>query len=126
MTEKRGKGKGSADWQAFVNASAPEDMGAPGKARTEGQRKSKTQQRDTAIVSDDETGSARPRPLIPTPPPPRARPQRKQFNNRIRVDLIERVKDEQHEWEERGYQRTQAEILEDALTLYYATKDETQ
>lgn len=126
MTEKRGKGKGSADWQKIVDASVPEDMGAPVKASNKGQRKSATQQGDTTRVSDDETGTVAPRPLIPTPPPPRARPQRKQFNNRIRIDLIERVKGEQHEWEERGYQRTQADILEDALSLYYATKDETQ
>lgn len=126
MTEKRGKGKGSADWQKIVDASVPEDMAPPAKASTKGQRKSTTQQGEASPVSDDETSAPTPRPLIPTPPPPRARPQRKQFNNRIRIDLIERVKDEQHEWEERGYQRTQADILEDALNLYYATKDETQ
>lgn len=127
MTQKRGKGKGPADWQNLVGASAPEDMApAPEKVKTRGPRKAQAPQEKAPVVPESETTEERRRPLVPTPPPLRARPKRKQFNNRLREDLIDRVKGEAKEWEEAGYVRTQSDILEDALTLYYEMKDEEQ
>lgn len=126
MTEKRGKGKGPA-WQDLVNASVEDAAPAtPARVTPRGQRNKQKATDSATPVSPPKTADEAPRPVLNTPSPPRRQPKRAQFNVRLNVELIERVRGESAEWAERGYQRSQADILEDALTLYYAMKDDEE
>lgn len=123
MSEQRGKGKGPA-WAEAFNAGATETREEPRETTpTRGQRNKSRTREATSGVSADETryeGVTLP-PAHAVPIPQRRKTQ--QFNNRIPIDLVAKVKAEVEEYEAEGLQRTQGDIVTDALTFYYEMKD---
>lgn len=124
MTQKRGKGRGPADWQKLVSASDPEDMApAPKKAKSGGQRNKVEPAEETPASPPNETAQE-PHLLAPARRPiPAAKPKLAQFNVRLPEHLPRRIEAEVEEYREAGYVRTRQDIVAEALTLYYDMKD---
>lgn len=124
MTQKRGKGKGSADWQKLVSASDPEDMApAPKKAGNRGQRNKVEQSAEAPTHPHSETAQEAHLPSPASRPIPAVKPKLAQFNVRLPEHLPRRIEAEVEEYREAGYVRTRQDIVAEALTLYYDMKD---
>lgn len=123
MSEKRGKGTGPA-WAEAFNAGATEDREEPRESTpARGQRnKSKAREAPSAVSSHETSYEGVTLPQVHAVPIPQRR-KTQQFNNRIPVDLVAKVKAEVEEYEAEGLQRTQGDIVADALTFYYEMKD---
>lgn len=128
MTEQKGKGKKGPAWLDFVDANAEGDAPSPSaQVDKRGQRNKTETPEPTTTVSQSETPAVPPRGPAAMQEPPRRTPSRRvQFNQRVDADLVARVRQESEDWKARGYARGQADIVEDALRVYFAMKDEEQ
>lgn len=121
MTNTRGKGSGPA-WQDLVNAGDETDPATTEEPTPRGGQRNP--RKGKATTAQEPTKQAPPASLpSPVVHQRAARPKTSQFNVRISVDLIGRVNAEVDEYDQQGLTRHKADIVAEALTLYYDTKD---